>query len=241
MFKKKPVKKIVITKFLDDLPGMEDVVHNPRHFSQKTLTDACNNIKFSPSEEIDPIENLTIQFIFRNLIYIMHQTGLYNQQRRLFNQIATIERVEIKEFTKLSKEDIEKGKITDLYFYDIHERFVLLRLEHPNSDFNFAALPNAFAEANNKRCLGVIYVSNKLPSSPVMDMIKAKTSFDNPMERYAAPINDHASFNLVHYQASADAVTYKLLHPDLGKDESVTAKVSADLIAAFYAGDTSLV
>lgn len=241
MFKKKPKKEIRISKFLEDLPGIEDVLTDARSYSPDRLKDVCNNIKFDASQEIDPIENITIQFVFRNLFYIMHQTGLYNPQRKLFNMIASIEKVEIKEFKKLTKSQKEAGKISDIYFYDIQGRYILLRLEHPTSDLDFVALPKLFSEANNQRCMAAIYVSNKMPSEPIVEMIRSKTQYKNPMERYRSPLNDHASFNFIYYQASPSAVVYKLLHPDLAKGESSTATVPAELIKAFYDNAATLV
>ena len=241
MFKKKVKKEILISKLIDDLPGMEDVITEPRSYSPERLKDACNNIKFSASQEIDPIENITIQFIFRNFFYIMHQTGLYNPQRRLFNHIASVERVEIKEFKKLTKVQKEAGKISDLYFYDIHKRYILLRLEHPSSQLDFVALPKLFSDANNARCLAAIYVSNQRPSAPMLEMIRSKTSYKNPMEKYRSPLNDHASFDFISYQASPSSVIYKLLHPDLAKDESASANVPAELIRMLYDNSYSVV
>jgi hypothetical protein len=241
MFKKKPKKEIKISKFIDDLPGMEDVIVDARSYSPDRLKDVCNNIKFNPSQEIDPIENITIQFVFRNLFYIMHQTGLYNPQRKLFNHIASVERVEIKEFKKLTKSQKEAGKISDIYFYGLNGKYILLRLEHPASELDFVALPNLFSDANNPRCVSAIYVSNKIPSEPIVEMIRSKTSYKNLMERYRSPLNDHASFNFISYQASPNSVVYKLLHPDLAKDASATAAVPAELIKAFYDNATTLI
>jgi hypothetical protein len=241
MFKRKPKKEIRISKFLDDLPGTEDVITDARSYSPERLKDVCNNIKFDASQEIDPIENITIQFIFRNFFYMMHQTGLYNPQRRLFNHIASVEKVEVKDFTKLTKTQQEAGKISDLYFYDANGRYLLLRLEHPSSDLDFVALPKLFSDANKERCIGAIYISNKMPSEPIMEMIRSKTSYKNPMERYRSPINDHASFNFLIYQASPSSVVYRLVHPDLAKGESATATVPAELIKAFYDNSATLV
>lgn len=241
MFKRKPKKEIRISKFLDDLPGTEDVLTDARSYSPERLKDVCNNIKFDASQEIDPIENITIQFIFRNFFYMMHQTGLYNPQRRLFNHIASVEKVEVKDFTKLTKTQQEAGKISDLCFYDANGRYILLRLEHPSSDLDFVALPKLFSDANKERCIGAIYISNKMPSEPIVDMIRSKTSYKNPMERYRSPLNDHACFNFLTYQASPSSVIYRLVHPDLAKGESATATVPAELIKAFYDNSATLV
>ncbi len=241
MFKRQKPKEIFISKLLDDLPGMEDVIVDPRSYSPDRLKDACNNIQFNPSEEIDPIENITCQFIFRNFFYIMHQTGLYNPQRRLFNHIASVEKVVIREFKKLTKVQKEAGKISDLYFYDINGRFLLIRLEHPNSKLDFVALPKLFSDANNSKCLGAIYVSNLTPSEPVMDLVRKKTSFDNESEKYISPLANKASFNFISYEANPSSVTYNLLHPNLDKQESVSAVVSAELIKVFYESGTSLI
>ncbi len=62
---KKQKKEIFISKSIDDLAGLKDVTVNPRSYSPERLNDACNNICFDAKFDIDPIENLTIQFIFR--------------------------------------------------------------------------------------------------------------------------------------------------------------------------------
>lgn len=241
MFKRKAKKEIRISKILDDLPGMEDVITDARSYSPERLKDVCNNIKFDSNQEIDPIENITIQFIFRKFFYMMHQTGLYNPQRKIFNHIASVEKIEVKEFDKLTKTQKEAGKVSDIYFYDIKGKYILLRLEHPTSDLDFVALPKLFSDANKDRCVGAIYISNKVPSEPIIEMIRSKTSYANPMERYISPINDRASFNFLTYEASPSAVVYKLVHPDLVKGESATASVPAELIKAFYDNTATLV
>tara|TARA_B100001989_G_C24514809_1_gene452490 strand:- start:98 stop:820 length:723 start_codon:yes stop_codon:yes gene_type:complete len=232
MFKKKPKKEILISKFIEDLPGMQDILRDSRSYSPDRLTDACNNIKFNASQELDPIENLTIQFMFRKLIYIMHQTGLYNPQRRFFNHLASTAKIEVKEYNKLSKKD--DGKISDIYFYDIHNKYILVRLEHPNSNLDFVALPKLLSDANNQRCAGAVYISNQIPSEQIIEKIRAKTNYSNPHDRYMSPINDYASFNLFTYKASPNSVVYTMLHPDLAKGESAQGEVPAQLISALY-------
>ena len=232
MFKKKVKKEVLVTKFIDDLPGMADVLHNARSYGQNRLTDACNNIKFNASEELDPIENMSLQFVFRNFFYIMHQTGLYNPQRRFFTHLASVNRVEVKDNDKFGER-----AVSDLYFYDIHGKYILVRLEHPESELGASAVEKTFKDANNQSCLGAIYIANKLPDQETINLIQAKTGTD----KYFSPINDFASFNFVVYQASADALSYKMVHPDIGKDESASAKVPASLLPAMYDNSASLV
>ena len=239
MFKQKPKKEVTVSKFLDDLPGRGDIIRDPRSYSQKKLQEACNNIKFAASTELDPIENISIQFIFRNFFSIMHQTGLYNPQRKFFHHIASVNRVEIKEYKKLSKEaKAASAKISDFYFYDIHNKYILVRLEHPSFNFDNDALKRTFSDANNNRSLGAIYIANKRPDQEAIDMIREKTNYSNELERFTSPINDQASFNCVSYEASPSAVIYKLVHPDLAKGESAQASVPAELIKTFY-GDVA--
>ena len=237
-FGKKSKKEITVSKFLEDLPGLKDVTVDPRSYSPERLKDACNNLKFDSKQDIDPIENMTIQFVLRNFFYIMHQTGLYNPQKRLFNHIASVNRVEIKEFKKLTKSQKEAGKISDIYFYDIHGKYMIVRLEHPTSKLDFVALPKLFSEANNQKCVGAIYISNQEPSIPILEMMRRKTNYKNELERFSSPINDCASFNFIAYEATANSVIYKLIHPDLGKGESAKASVPAEIIQAFNMGDT---
>jgi hypothetical protein len=241
LFKQKPKKEIIVSKFLEDLPGLKDVTVDPRSYAPDRLKDACNNLKFNSSMEVDPIENLTIQFIFRSFFYIMHQTGLYNPQKKLFNHIASVNRVEIKEYKKLSKQQKESSKVSDIYFYDIHGKFMILRLEHPSSNLDAAPLPKLFNEANNQKCVGVIYVSNQEPAQDLIEMIRKRTNYKNELERFNSPLNDHASFNFISYQASPSAVVYKLVHPDLVKAESAKASVAAELISALYDNSATLV
>lgn len=240
MFKKKNKKQILVSKFLEDLPGMKDILRDPRSYSHESLCDACNNIKFNASEEIDPIENITIQFIFRNFFYILHQTGLYNPQRKLFAHIAGVEKIEIEEYTKFDKTN-ENAKVSDLYFYDIHGKYLLLRLEHPNANIDFAALPKLFIEAKNKNCSGALYLSNQMLDQKTLNFIREKTNFDDAMYKYTSPIFDDVSFDFIHYQANTDSLCYKMLHPDIGKDESATAVVKAELIPLLYDNSDALV
>ena len=241
IFNKEKAKEIEIEKFLEDLPGLEELSYNPRSFSPERLRDACNNIRFSPNQEIDPIENLTCQFIFRNFSYIMHQTGLYNPQRKLFDHIASTERVVVKEYKKLNKEQKALGTISDLYFYDIDNRFILVRLEHPSSQLDLVALPKLFSDANNSKCVGAIYISNKEANQEQIDLMKQKTGFDKSFDRYACQINDHASFNFIHYSANPSSVDFNLVFPNLAKEESSKASVAAELIEAFQDNTATLV
>jgi len=230
---KKQKKEIFISKSIDDLAGLKDVTVNPRSYSPERLNDACNNICFDAKFDIDPIENLTIQFIFRKFFYIMHQTGLYNPQKKFFYHLASTQKIEIKQYTKLPKHLKEQGKISDMFFYDMNGRFLQVRLEHPGLNYDFVPLTKLFNEVNYAKANGVMYISNRDINEQVIKMVRAKTNYTNPLERFSAPLNNLVSFNLLTYQALENALNYKLVYPDLEKQDSVQANISAEMIEYF--------
>ncbi|MCE2929401.1 MAG: hypothetical protein LW817_07210 [Candidatus Caenarcaniphilales bacterium] len=231
LFKKKE-PAITVSKLIPDLKSIDDVLPNPRAWSPEALQEASNNLKFTSSRDIDPIENLTVQFLFRKFFTMMHQTGLYNPQKRLWSLLALAKQVELKEYKKLSKKQKELAKVTDIIISDIYGKFIVARLVHPGCKLDYPGFNDLFSKASHK-CIGLFYISDLVVTETVLTNIWQRTNNNHFFDKYRSPIGENTSFNLIRYQPNQDSLTYTLVHPNLGKDATVNAMVRAQELEAF--------
>ncbi len=126
--RKKDIIEIKISKPIEDLKSIDDVLYEPRSWSPDDLKDACNNLSFESSQTIGEFENLSIQYIIRNFFFLMHQTGLYNPQKKLWTQLAQTKKITIKPYKKIPRKERENTKINDIIFEDNNRKFILVRL-----------------------------------------------------------------------------------------------------------------
>jgi hypothetical protein len=68
----KPIE-ITVSKFIDDLKSIDDVLYEPRSWSPEDLKEACNNLRFDAPEGIIAgrpefeFEFVILQFIIHNV------------------------------------------------------------------------------------------------------------------------------------------------------------------------------
>ncbi len=218
----KPIE-ITVSKFIDDLKSIDDVLYEPRSWSPEDLKEACNNLRFDAPEGIIAerpefeFEFMILQFLLRKFFYILHQTGLYNPQRKLWSLIAQTSRIKLKDYKRISRKDRGHTKITDLILEDINGRFIKVRVVHPGSQLQFPGFKNLIANIPSK-CLGIFYISDQDPDEKTLKLIKDKTNAGDFLDKYRSPITKNCSFNLVKYRAMGENYKFSLIHPDLGKD-----------------------
>lgn len=217
MFKKYP--EILLSKHIDDLPSIDNVLLNPRAWSPEALEQACNNLKFSSTADLDPIENLTVQFLFKKLFFLMHQTGLYNLQRKLWSLLAQAKTIQVK----------KSDKISDIVIKDIYHKYIVVRLLHPASGLNFPGLSKLLSIVDPK-CLGQIYISDLVLNDYATQLIEAKEK--NLIDALMALCGYASYFNIIQYVANQDSLNYHLVYPKLGRQASALLQASdLDLVA----------
>lgn len=221
----KPIE-ITVSKFIDDLKSIDDVLYEPRSWSPEDLKEACNNLRFDAPEGIlaerpeFEFEFVVLQFLFRKFFYILHQTGLYNPQRKLWSLIAQTNKIKLKDYKRISHKDKAHTKITDFILEDINGRFIKVRIIHPGSQIQFPGFKNLVSNISGK-CLGIFYISDQSPDEKTLKLIKDKTNAADFLDKYRSPITKNCSFNLIKYSAIGENYKFSLIHPDLGKDVEV--------------------
>jgi len=229
---KKSIREVQIFKIIEDLKSLDDTLDNPRVWSPDELKEACNNIAFKANFEVEPIENLTIQFLFKNLFFIMHQTGLYNPQRRFWTQLAYSKKIKIREYRKLNKKQRQENKVSDLILEDNHGKQIIVRLVYPGSKMENPGLENLLSSGSAKTH-GLIYISDRLPTEKLLKKIRERTKFNDDSERYRSEINNHCNLAVVQYLPSKDGLAFSLVYPNLGKPDATRAFLKPSQLALF--------
>lgn len=222
----KPIE-VTVSKFINDLKGIDDVLYEPRSWSPESLKEACDNLRFDAPEGLIStrpefeFEFVALQFLFRKFFYILHQTGLYNPQRKLWSLIGQTNKIRLKDYKRISRKDREHTKITDLILEDISGKFIKVRLVHPGSKLLFPGFRNLIGNISAK-CLGIFYISDQTVDQKTLKLIKDKTNATDFFDKYKSPIAKNCSFNLIQYSPSgAGSYRFSLIHPDLGKDVEI--------------------
>ncbi len=221
----KPIE-ITVSKFIDDLKSIDDVLYEPRSWSPEDLKEACNNLRFDAPDGIIAerpefeFEFMVLQFLFRKFFYILHQTGLYNPQRKLWSLIAQTSKIKLKDYKRISRKDREHTKITDLILEDINGRFIKVRVVYPGSQLQVPGFKSLISNIPGK-CLGIFYISDQIPDEKTLKLIKDKTNASDFLDKYRSPITKNCSLNLIQYSSKGDTYKFSLIHPDLGKDVEV--------------------
>ncbi len=226
--------EITVSKFISDLKGIDDVLYEPRSWSPENLKEACNNLRFDAPDGIIAerpefeFEFTVLQFLFRNFFYLMHQTGLYNPQRKLWSLLAQTSKIKIKDYKRISRNDRAHTRISDLILEDISGKFIKVRIVHPGSQIPFAGFRNLISNISGK-CLGLFYISEQEPDAKTLKQIQTKTNASDFLDKYRSPITKNCCLDLIKYTSlGASSYKFSLIHPDLGKD--VEAEVQSCLV-----------
>lgn len=214
---KKDEIEILVSKHIDDLSSIDDVLFDPRSWSPDALKEACNNVKFDTEKVINEFDNLAIQFLIRHFFFIQHQTGLYNPQKKLWSLLAQVKRIRVKEYTKLRRKDREKAKISDIIIEDNNGKFIQARLLHPDAELHFPAFNDLISNIPSK-CVGLFYISDQDGDEKTIKKVREKTNAEDFYDKYKSPITKNCSLNLVKYKVQGDKLKYNLVHPDLSKN-----------------------
>lgn len=221
LLKKKDTVEITISKFVDDLRSIDDVLIEPRSWSPEELREVCNNIAFHSEGEVEEIEYITLNFLVKNFFYLLHQTGLYNPQKKLWTHLAQTKKVTFKPFTKIPKKHLEDTKITDIVLEDHLKRFIKVRLVFPGSKIPYHGFFDLISSVSAK-CMGLIYISEQRPTVKVSENIGKRIKADDVYNRYKSPLSENCSLNLIKYEKEesreGNKYSYRLIHPDLGRE-----------------------
>lgn len=226
--------EITVSKLIGDLKGIDDTLYDPRALSPEDLKEACKNLKFTislgsvDSREGFSFELVLLNYLLRNFFYLMHQTGLYNPQRKLWSHLAQAIKVKIKDYRRIGKKDRIKNKITDFILEDASGKFIKVRALHPGADLVFPGFKNLITNVSGK-CVGLFYVSEQEFDDKTLTLIKGRTNAEDFYDKYKSPITKNCSFNVIKYQAAPDRYSFNLLYPNLGRDLTVTLRIK-DLV-----------
>lgn len=211
-----------IEKHSEHQESTEDAIFDPRSWSPSSLKEACNNLKILYSSDIQNAEAAAAHFLLKDFFYIMHQTGLYNLQRKLWNLLAQGKKIKIKRrsFKKWGSKRL--NEVSDLEITDNSEsRSLMIRLVHKSNEENSQDIPfllNKMISNIPKKCLGAFFISPYEYKNDFLNKIKERTQANDSINRYKSPLNNHCSLNLFHYDFQDDSYVFKLVHPDLDRE-----------------------
>jgi hypothetical protein len=221
LLKKKEQVEINISKHIDDLGAIDSVLAEPRSWSPEELKEVCNNIVFHSKGEVEELEYLTLNFLFKNFFFLLHQTGLYNPQKKLWTHIAQTKTVYIKPFTKIPKKHIGNTKISDMILEDHQKRFIKVRLVLKGSQIPYHGFSDLISSVPSK-CMGLIYISEQVPTEKVLEDISKRINSEDSYNRYKSPLTENCSLNLIKYESHTvngnNSYNFKLVHPNLGRE-----------------------
>ncbi len=213
--------EVNVVKFIDDLKSPDDLLMDPRSLSPDELKEACNNTRLEFTQDLEPALELTLNFLLKNFFYTMHQTGLYNPQKRLWSSIAQTKKIKIKKFKKLSKKEKETASVYDAILEDSFGKFILARIVMPSTTMELPGLNDLLSNINS-RCIGLFYVSNQPYTEKSMAKVREKTNYQDFFDKYRSPIGENASLDLIQYTGDESKMNFKLVHPNLGKEVEST-------------------
>jgi len=228
--------KVRVSKAIEELDGINDVIYAPRSWSPGDLKEACANLVIDQEEELSPRERATVKYLLKYFFYIQHQTGLYNVQRRLWSSIARTANVKVKRSKKTYLFSKEKFELVDIVLEDVAtKKFIKARLvqeidsgkepvEGKTKEKKYPGFDSLTGIISSK-CVGVFYIIDKAYGPRFLEKILKRTNAKDFVDRYRSPIRKHCSLNLIQYAEIEEAVEYryKLVHPDL--DRKIEARV----------------
>ena len=223
---------IRVTKRIEELKGMDDVLFEPRAWSPEELREACKNVDIQIQGTVSFLEEAVIYFLIRHFFFIQHQTGLYNLQRKLWSLIAKAERIKIKRHKNPPWLGRDKYQISDIYLEDTSSgKYILARLVQPDSKIKHPAF-KSLINMLPSRCLGVFYITDQAYTHSFLNKILHRTNFKDPIDRYRSPISKNCSLNLIYYsKVSHHEYSFELIHPNLDKKVEVSVNVSVEAAA----------
>lgn len=219
--KTKDFVEVEVVKFIEDLRGTDDLLVEPRSLSPDQLKEACNNIGLNFSKLVDIKIELSLNFLLRNFFYLMHQTGLYNPQRRVWTLLAQTKKIKIKEYKKIPKKEKDTTKIYDAILEDSFGKYAIARIVLPGSRMELPGL-NELLSVNNNRCVALFYLSPEPYPDRILAKIREKTNNQDFYDKYKSPINENCSLDLFQYSSDESQVSFKLVHPNLAKEVEST-------------------
>lgn len=212
---------INVVKHIEDLKSTDDLLYEPRALSPDELKEACNNIRLESDQVLGTVLELSVNFLIKNFFYLMHQTGLYNPQKRLWSLLAQTKKIKIKKYNKLSKKDKEHTQVFDAVLEDSFNKFAIARIVLPGSQMELPGF-NDLISKHNSKCMGLFYITDQTYPEKILEKVKEKTNSQDFYDKYRSPIDDHASLNLFQYSGDDLTLTFKLIHPDLAKEVEST-------------------
>lgn len=210
-----------VVKHIEDLKSTDDLLYEPRALSPDELKEACNNIRFESDQVLGSVLELSMNFLIKNFFYSMHQTGLYNPQKKLWSLLAQTKKIKIKKYNKIPKKDREHTQVFDAILEDSFNKFAIARIVMPGSQMELAGFNDLITKQNSK-CMGVFYITDQTYPEKILEKVREKTNSQDFYDKYRSPINEHASLNLFQYSGDESKLTFKLIHPDLGKEVEST-------------------
>ncbi len=214
---------ITVSKRIEELQGMEDVLFEPRSWKPEDLKQVCMNIDFQAGDaEIDNLVRATVVFLVRDFFYLVHQNGLYNLQKEMWSTIARTKKIEIKTIKNPFWVKKDNYAITDIYLKDSStDKFVKARILHPGAQEEIPRMDDLMSNVHG-RCTGVIYLSPDAFPEKLLEKVRKKTNNVDNIDKYKSPLGKIASFNLLNYTADEAKYEYgyRLIHPNLGREVS---------------------
>ena len=223
---------ITVSKVIDELEGLEDVLMSPRSYSTENLRKACMNLSFKCDEALDAIEAAAVYFLIREFFYLAHQNGLYNAQKPLWSLIARTRRIILKPVKKPFWAAKDNVKMTDIEMIDdTTNKTATVRVVHPYSPEDTKDEAPGFNDLISNvsgKSVGLFYLSpNPLPVK-IQEKVVSKTNASDPIDRYRSPISKNASLNIIQYSELREKAEFEfdLVHPNLGR--KVSSKIDLE-------------
>jgi hypothetical protein len=211
-----------IAKYLEHKASTEDVIADPRSWSPKDLKEACDNVKILFSIDIEKIEAASIHFLLKDFFYIMHQTGLYNLQRKVWNMLGKGKKIKIKKQSFKEWGSKEKYRISDIEISDTSgNKTLIIRVIHNQEGLHTKNICHAFNKLIScipSKCLGVFFISPLEYEKIFLNKVKEKTKSFDSINKYKSPLNKNCSLNLFQYEFVDDSYVFRLIHPYLERE-----------------------
>lgn len=213
------VAKIEVSKIIEELQGIEDVLAEPRSWTPDDLKQVCMNVDFKCDHELGALERATVVFLIREVFFLVHQTGLYNLQREMWSTIARTRKVKVTSVNNPFWVGKEKYKLTDIDLLDESTgKFIKARLVHEGAAVDVPGFKDFLSKGSSK-CTGLFYISPYEFPEKMMKKVLKKTNHNDSIDRYRSPIGKNGSLNLINYRELQESkeFEYFLVHPNLGR------------------------
>lgn len=216
-----------ISKVIEELEGIDDVLEAPRSWSPKDLRKACMNIEIEDNEDLAPLEQAAIQFLVRDFFFIEHQTGLYNVQRNLWSSIAKGKKIILRDRKKSFWRGKDKYQLSDIILLDESTgKFIQMRVVHPGAKVEYPGFQR-LTRMIPEKCTGIFYLTDQDFSEKFINSVSKKTNNKDSIDKYRSPISKNCSLNLIQYRIAENgsgnnSYEFSLIHPNLERKVAST-------------------